>query len=85
MTCIGARKEPARSTDHTTSRRTSSSIATVVTKGKAVNKEVAFTSGKANVKKVKQSANVKVAGGETKIKNVERKTGTKERWWQNLE
>ena len=88
FTCTGARKEPAASSDHTNPRRVSSSIVTAVTKvanGKAVKKEVATTSGKAIVTTVKRSANVKVASGETKIKNVERKHGTKESWWQNLE
>src|SRR5258706_11878375 len=85
LTCTGAGKEPATSSDHTASRRTSTSVATAVTTDKAVNKEVAVTSGKAIEKTVKRSANVKVASGKTKIKNVERKTGTKASWWQNLE
>ena len=88
FTYTGAKKEPATSLDHETPRRPSSGTATAVTKdanGKAVNKEAAVTSGKAIVKTVKQSVNVKVASDETKIKGIGRKPGTKESWWQNLE
>ena len=74
--------------DHATTKRTSSGIATVVTKvvhGKAVSKEVATASGKTMVKAVKQGVEAKVASGGTKIKDVRRKSGPKESWWQKLE
>lgn len=75
-TCTGAKNEPATTSDHATPRRAPSGMVT------AVNKEVSSTSGKAIVKAVKQSANVKVASGETKSKD---KRGAKESWWQDLE
>ena len=87
-TCTGAKKDPTTSSDHANPRRTSSGIATAITKvvnGKAVNKEVAITPAKAIVKTVKQNVNAKVANGETKTKDVKRKPGTTESWWQTLE
>jgi uncharacterized membrane protein YkoI len=53
--------------------------------GKAVNKEVTITSGEEVAKAAKQRVNGKVVNVEMEIKDVKRKPGTKESWWQNLE
>ena len=88
LACTGAKKGPATSADHATPKRTSSGIATVVTKvvsGKVVSKEVAIVSGKAIVKPVKQSVNVRTTSNGTKTKDARREGGTKGSWWQNLD
>jgi hypothetical protein len=86
LACIEAKRGSAALSDHTASKGTSSGIATVITKivnGKTVSKEVAIASGKTIVKAAKQSVNIKVVSGGTKIKDVQHKM--KKSWWQNLE
>lgn len=87
LACTEARKEPATSSDHVTTKGTSSGIATVtkVMNSKVVSKRVALVSGKMIVKAAKQGVNVKTAGGGTKNKDPRHESGTKGSWWQNLD
>ena len=87
LACTEARKEPATSSDHATTKGTSSGIATVtkVMNSRAVSKRVALVSGKTIVKAFKQGVSVKTAGGGTKNKDPRHESRTKGSWWQDLD